>query len=257
MKLSILSDSGATLALTLLLAGCVTMPALNDNRPPPEVGGRFGIGGFSFGGPKEPYGYEGELSPEERQLRERARRFEMTVWQGVLIGGVAGTVIGAVAGGDTQDAIGGAMIGSTLGGIAGVYVASKQEDYADTEDQLESMTRDVRASNQEAEALIASARTVLEEDRRRLAAVESRYQRGQATEEALRQERARVWGNRKVIQEAATNAGDRYRVFDIAGERVRSSDPAAAKASGFDVALKEYKQNIETLDEIAASVSRA
>ena len=253
---ALITLTGAAVAVLLMLAGCAGGPSVYGDRPPPEVGGRFAIGGFSFGGPDQPYGYEGELSPEEIQLRERARRFEMTVWQGVVIGGVAGTLIGAVAGGDTQDAVGGAMIGGTLGGIAGVYVASKQEQYADTEDQLESMTKDVRESNRETEALIASIRTVLAEDRRRLAAVEARVRSGQATEDALRQERARVWGNRKVIAQAAQDAGDRYRVFDIAGDRFQSKHPGVA-AGDFDAALNDYKQNIDTLDEIADSLERA
>jgi hypothetical protein len=246
---------GAVGALALL--GCVSDPVADSDRPPPEVGGRFAVGGFSFGGPDQPYGYEGELSAEERELRERARRFEMTVWQGALLGGLAGTLIGAVAGGDVEDAAGGAMLGGTVGAIAGFYVAAKQEQYADAEDQLESMTADVRASNREAEALIASARSVLAEDRRRLAAVEAGYRRGEASEQALRQERARVWGNRKVIEQAAVDAGDRYRVFDIAGERVRRDDAAAAGAGGFDVALEEYRRNIEALDAIAGSLTRA
>jgi hypothetical protein len=243
-------------AASLALLACTSDPVTDDSRPPAEVGGRFAIGGFSFGGPEQAYGYEGQLSPEELRLRERARRFEMTVWQGALIGGVAGGLIGALAGGDAEDAAGGAMVGGTLGGIAGVYVASKQEQYADTEDQLEAMTEDVRASIREAEALIASARAVLAEDRRRLAAVEAQYRRGEATDRALQQERARVWGNRRVIEQASVDAGDRYRVFDLAAERLQRQEPAA-RTRDFDLALQEYRRNIDTLDEITASLGRA
>ncbi|AFL75297.1 hypothetical protein [Thiocystis violascens] len=89
---------------------------MGSGRPPAEVGGRFSIGGLELLEPTDNYGYTGELSPAEQALREQGRKFDRTVWQAVLIGSVAGTTIGAVAGGDAEDAVGGAIVGASIPG---------------------------------------------------------------------------------------------------------------------------------------------
>ena len=241
----------------LVCAGCASEAEPQRDRPPPEVGGRFSIGGFSVATGDEPYGYEGELSETERRMREQSRRFDKTVWQGMLLGAVAGTVVGVVAGGDTEDAVGGAIVGASIGAIAGMYVASKQRQYATLEDQIESMTNDIQASNREAERLIESARLVLAEDRRRLSAVNASIHRGQATEKALAQERARAWGNRKVIEKAAQGARDQQLVFQSASQSLTENQAPAAGTPGLERALEAYQHNIEALDEIAGQMGKA
>lgn len=247
--------SVAVAAITTL-AGCVPEEAVRPDRPPAEVGGRFSFGGFTVGGAGDTYGYKGTLTQSEEQLREQGRKFDKTVWQGALIGAVAGTLIGAVAGGDAKDAVGGAIIGGSIGALAGMYVANKQKLYASAEDQLDSMISDVRASNRDTEVLIADANTVLAEDRRRLAAIQARHHRGQATEEELTQERARVWGNRKVVEKAALGASDQYRMFEGAKSDFEKKNPGSS-AQSLDRELGAYRRNLEVLNNIAASMAKA
>jgi len=249
---------GVPVALTaaMLVAGCIAEELARPDRPPAEVGGRFSIGGFSLGPQGEPYGYKGNLSASEEKLREQGRKFDKTVWEGVLIGAVAGTLIGAVAGGDAEDAVGGAIVGGSIGALAGMYVAHKQKLYASAEDQLDSMIVDVRASNRGAEALIADAKTVLAEDKRRLAAVQDRYQKGQVTERELEQERARVWGNKKVVETAAVGARDQYRMFEGAKSSFEKQNPGTTTRS-FDQELGAYQRSVDLLDSVAASMAKA
>jgi hypothetical protein len=243
-------------AAIITLAGCVPEEAVRPDRPPAEVGGRFAFGGFVTGGSASTYGYKGKRSASEEELREQGRKFDKTVWQGVLIGAVAGTVIGAIAGGDAQAAVGGAIIGGSIGALAGMYVANKQKLYASAEDQLESMTLDIHASNQDAEALIADANTVLTEDQRRLAVIDARLRAGQATESELTQTRARAWDNRKVVEAAAVGARDKYQLFVGAKRGFLEKNPATS-AQSLDEELSAYRRNIDALDSIAASMGKA
>lgn len=248
---------GAILALiALTLLACDAGVETKTDQPPAEVGGRFVIGGFSFGGKEETFGYTGELSGDEAALREQARKFDQTVWQGMLIGAVVGTAVGAVAGGDTQGAVGGAIVGAGVGAIAGMYVARMQQRYASTEDQLNAMIGDVRNSNRATEQLIADVQTVIAEDRRRLAAVQAKVASGQATAADLTQERGRAWGNRRVVEKAALGGQDQYRVFAGAIQRFQQQNPGV-KTINFEQELKGYRARLESLDHLAAGMAKA
>ena len=243
-------------AAAVVLAGCTPGETVRPDRAPPEVGGRFSIGGYTVSGGGDTYGYKGTLSASEEQLREQGRKFDKTVWQGALIGAVAGAVIGAVAGGDAEDAVGGAIVGAGIGALAGMYIAHKQKLYASAEDQLDSMIADVRASNRDAEALIADAKTVLAEDRRRLSAIDARYRRGQATEDELVQERGRAWGNRKVVEKAALGASDQYRMFEGAQRDFEKQNPRAVTLP-LEQELGAYRRSLDALNTVASSMTKA
>lgn len=252
-----LMTSIATAASLTLLAGCNTLTdaGLNLNRAPPEVGNRFLVGAFELLKPADNYGYTGEFSPSEQALRERSRKFDRTVWQGALIGAVTGTAIGLVAGGDAEDAVGGAIVGAGLGALAGMYVANKQKQYSKQEEQLESITADVRGSNRELNALIAEAKAVVAADKKRLADIESRHKRGKATEAELKQVKARVWSNRDVTKKAAQGARDQYAMYKQAHQDLKSK--GATKTRALEKELDSYRKSLDALDKIAVSVVEA
>jgi hypothetical protein len=248
---------GAVLTgIALTLCACDSGQGTKTERPPAEVGGRWSIGGLSFGGTTDKFGYTGALSGDEAALREQASKFDQTVWQGTLIGAVVGTAVGVVAGGDAQGAVGGAIAGASVGALAGIYVARMQQRYASKEDQLNAMIVDVRRSNEASEALIANVQSVLAEDRRRLAAVQAQVARGQATAADLTQERGRVWGNRRVVEQAALGGQDRYRVFEGAVQRFQQQNPQVNTA-GLEQELATYRTKLETLDRLAGSMAKA
>ncbi len=238
------------------LVGCVSEPVTETGRAPAEVGSNFSIGGFQLVKPKENYGYEGTLSPSEQALREQAEKFDKTVWQGLLIGAIAGTAIGAVVGGDAESAVGGAIVGASVGALAGMYVANKQKLYASKEDQLNSMIGDVKTSNQNTEALIRDIRAVIAEDQRRLADIQARYHRGKATEAEVTQERARIWGNRKVAEKATLGAKDQYQLFDGAKQDFERQNPGLA-TQNLARELSAYRKAIDTLDSVASGMVKA
>jgi hypothetical protein len=131
-----------------------------------------------------------------------------------------------------------------------------QERYANKEDQLNAMVKDVRNSNRESEILIAKIQSVIVEDRRRLAAVQTRLAQGKATAAELEQERGRIWSNRTVVENAALSAKDQYRIFKDAIHQYQKKNPGTAVV-GFEQELTGYRKNLDTIDRLAASMVKA
>lgn len=260
----------SVLGLGLLSAGCVTTGELVDQSVAGASDLMRSVTGDSFSGSAS-MGSAADsgantrasntttelgLTPEERRLRQQSQAFQKTVWQGALIGAGAGALWGLIQGDDTRGVLTKAAIGGAVGGLAGLYVAEKQKEFANEEDQLDSMIADVRKSNAETEALIASARQVLAEDRRRLAAVERRYRAGQATQAEIAQTRRRIADNQAVIAQASSGAREQYRMFDGAEREFRQQNPGT-DTGALQRELETYNQQIETLDGLADSVAVA
>jgi hypothetical protein len=197
-----------------------------------------------------------ELTASERRMREQSRNFERTVWEGALIGAAGGALWGVIRGDETEDVLKKAAIGAAVGGLAGAYVAHKQKQYSDKEDQLDSMIADVRDSNRSAEALVASGRAVVAEDKRRLASVERQYKQGAATYEDLQREKDRISANRQVLAKASTGAKDKYGMFQGAKREYETQNPGTDTRQ-FGNELDTYNEHIQTLDELATGISVA
>ena len=196
------------------------------------------------------------LTPSEQRLREQSRVFQKTVWEGALIGAGAGTVYGVIRGEKGTDLLRDALIGGAVGGLAGAYVAHKQEQYSSKEDQLDSMIADVRKSNQETVELIASVRQVIAEDKKRLAAVEQQVRKGQATQADLDGTRRRIADNQAVITKARTGAHEKLTMFRGAEQQFRRDHPGA-NTGGMQRELETYNKNLATLDGLAGHVAVA
>jgi len=245
-------------ALTAALsgAGCVT---------PGNIQGMTGVAGAasawlpSLGTgsqASEDSAANASLTPAERRLREQSRAFQKTVWEGALLGAGAGTLYGVLRGERAQDVVKDALIGGAVGGLAGIYVARKQQQYSSKEDQLDSMIADVRESNDETQALTASVRAVIAEDQQRLAAVQTQVRKGQATQAVLADTRSRIADNQRVIAQASSGARDKQTLFRDAERRYRQDHPGTDTAR-MQRELDAYNNNIKTLDGLADSVSVA
>lgn len=196
------------------------------------------------------------LTPAETRMRHRSHAFQRTVWEGVLIGAGTGALWGTLAGDDTEGILTKTAIGGAVGGLAGAYVANKQREFASAEDQLDSMIADVRQSNRDAEALIASIQEVLAEDRRRIAVTEQRYQAGQATQAELAATRSRATANRAIARDAVEGAREQHAMFSEAQKNYREDNPGIS-TNELERELKAYRAQIEALDDLAESISVA
>lgn len=196
------------------------------------------------------------LTPAEQRLRRQSRAFERTVWEGSAVGVSAGALLGAYAAHGIKGVIATASAGGAAGGVAGAYLANKQKAFALAEDQLDSMIADVRRSNREMEALIASINVVIADDRRRIAAVEERHRSGQATEAELVAIRKRALENLAVVRDAARGARGQHAMFSGAERSWRKQNPSI-ETQALKQELEAYQRQIDTLDELAEQMSVA
>lgn len=238
------------IAVATSLLGCI--PAEVTKTVSPTSGAVRDVAAADHGQSKEDY----PLTASETRMRQQSRNFDRTIWEGVLIGAAGNAIWGLIEGGDTSELLKRFGIGAVEGGLAGTYIAHKQKQYSETEDQLESMTVDVRESNEDAEALIASAREVLAEDKRRLAAVDRRYKQGVASHEELKRERARLAANRKVLTNAVDGGKQKYIMFQGAKDEYKKQNPGS-DVKRFARELETFNEHIETLDGLAEGMKVA
>ncbi len=245
--------AAALIAVGLLTGGCVTTGGtVGGVSMPTAPAWLSGAGASTQAASTEP----SDLTPAERRMREQSRAFQRTVWEGALIGAGAGALWGVIQRDDAKDVLKKALIGGAVGGLAGAYIAHKQKQYSSKEDQLDSMITDVRQSNQETKQLIASAREVIAEDKRRLAAVEKRYKGGQATESDLKATRARISENQAVVAQATKGAREKSSMFEGAERAYRQENPGTNTAP-LQSEINAFNQQIETLDGLADTISVA
>ena len=77
------------------------------------------------------------MSPAERRWHESNRQFNRTVAKGAVAGAVAGALVGAlVSKNKVTGALVGAAAGAAIGAGVGYYVATKNRQYANREDEL-------------------------------------------------------------------------------------------------------------------------
>jgi hypothetical protein len=183
---------------------------------------------------------EAELTPAERRLREQSRRFNRTVWEGVLAGASGGALLGWLTGDDTKDVLKGAAIGAVVGGLAGAYVAQKQKQYSNREDQLDAMIADVRQSNRETKEYIETVRVVVAEDKRKLSAAREKYRKGRISKEELEAQKAAVAKNREIVAESVAGAREKADMFGGAEQQFAEQNP--------DIQTRELEQELETFN---------
>ena len=231
--------------------GCASPPTEPDNAANNEAGAAL-----RQDVRPNPTGGQPELTPAERRLRKESQAFERTVWEGTLTGATAGSILGGWLVGGIRGAVTAGTAGGASGSLAGAYVARKQRSFASAEDQLEAMVADVKSSNQAVESLIASAREVIAQNRRLIAAAEQRYRAGQAAEAEVAATRRRVAANASVVRNAAQGASDQYEMFSGA-ERIYRTRDESADTRDLRRELDAFREQIDTLEGLVGVIDTA
>ncbi|MEE8270959.1 MAG: glycine zipper domain-containing protein [Alphaproteobacteria bacterium] len=225
----------AAAMVAALLGGCLT------------DGGRLRI----------PHIFSADLTPAQQQLRERADTFNQTVWEGVAIGAAVGATIAFFTTSDDDDRVRNTMIGAAggaaAGGIASSYIASKQEDYADREDVLDSMIVDVRQKNVESEQLIEAMRAVLEEDNRKLESLRAQLDSGEITRADYQGDIARIDADRVEMQGAVDSAGEQLGTFKSARHLYQEENTDVDTAQ-LNNEIATLQGRIATMNDIVADL---
>lgn len=164
----------ATVSLALLLGGCVPEggQALQSSAPPPGMS-------------------QAEL--DLRTKTEQQRKVEGGV-AGAIGGAILGGIVGAVVGGNIQSAVigaaGGAIVGGALGVGYGSYMNAKARTYSNAQARYSAVSQGAAETIAYYNDINASARTILTEQRAKVAQLNQAYRSGTITKEQYREQLA-------------------------------------------------------------------
>jgi LysM repeat protein len=111
-----------------------------------------------------------------------------TVTEGAVVGTAAGAAIGLVACGKenrAECALLGGFLGAVLGTVAGIFVDTKQGEYASTEDYYDAQIKEATKLNQALAQHNRNLRNSIQADRRQIDGLVAQYQSGKATKSQL------------------------------------------------------------------------
>ena len=173
-----LRGAALVLALSMAVSACTTSGGRGD-----------GVGDAS-------------LTPEQRQLRAEADRFNQTIGEGALFGALGGAALGALLGGDDPlaGAAVGAAAGAAVGAGAGYLVAAQNESYATEEARLDAQIQAARRDAARYRTIAVTTRSVVDGHKETIARLNSQYRAGQITAADYRTEVASVSGDLQSIE---------------------------------------------------------
>lgn len=203
-------------------------------------------------------------TPAQAKLRKQADTSTMTIVEGAAIGagvGLAGAAIADLAGAklDAGDYAIAAGAGAAVGGLAGAYVDQKQKQYANLEDQLDSVIKDAKAKNNEAKDLVATMRTVLDEHKRELARLRSGLRKGTATQAQLDAELAAARADKDVMDKAVAGNRENLKVFSDARTALKAKASTAqdrSRVTQLDGEIRTLSGRIDTMSGIVNNLTR-
>ncbi len=198
----------------------------------------------------------GAYTQAERKLRSDSAQFVKTSMQGCVAGAVTGALIGALIGRD-DDRGRAVAIGAAGGCAAGLavntYVQSKRSQYRDSEARINAMIADVRADNERIAGIISTTRTVIAEDKRRIAEVSAKIRSQEISAAQARAELARVRENRRLLGNTIDSVKQRQADWS---EIARIERGSGAQTAGLDAEIRELKGKVATLEAEAELIDR-
>jgi chromosome segregation ATPase len=138
--------------------------------------------------------------------------------------------------------------------LAGCYIASKKQEYADRKDILDSMIVDIRQKNQQSYELITSMQEVVANHKREINELNKQYQRGVITKSQLQSEIEKVKKRRDEINNTTVKATAQLLVFISAKEKYEEEYPNA-NTINLEDEIKILRTNIDNMREISKKLS--
>ena len=201
---------------------------------------------------------EEDLTPAQRSLRERDAAFQKTVWEGALLGAGLGAITGFIFGGKDKgkSVLIGATAGIAVGALTGAYIGSKQNEYADREEQLDAVIADVRQKNTEAEAVTESMKEVIAEDRRKLDLANQQFAQKEISESEYQGQLNLVRQDREVMAGSINSAEEQLETFREA-QMAYEEDAVDAQTAQLKDEIDVLQTQISTMHDIVGDLSAA
>lgn len=221
----------------------------------------LGVAGCATGGNSA---NDPNLSPQQRQLRTEAARFNQTIGEGALVGALGGAALGALLGGD--DPLAGAAIGAAAGAAvgagAGYLVAAQNQDYASAEARLNAQ---IQAAQQDAaryRTIVDTTRAVVNSHKQNIAQLNQQYRAGQITAAQYQDQVSSISGDLESIQSLIDENRTIVGAYEeeIAALRSSRRDASQLVAARDEMVLqrqnleKEYDDLLEAVDAAPVAV---
>jgi hypothetical protein len=202
---------------------------------------------------------EASMTSDERLLREQSDDFvQENMFGGAATGAIFGCILGAVLGASLGSsgkdaAIGcgaGAGAGALIGGVDGYMQAKEAQYQANQVAMAQSVAADVRAQNQELQRAVDTAQRVVDNDRQRLAQLQSQVAAKQMTLEQARAEADVIRDNSAQIADILAAAREKRDNFIQARNDLATSDTYE-----LDQEIDQLNHEIAKLEQQLASIN--
>jgi hypothetical protein len=199
------------------------------------------------------------LTSDERLLREQSDSFvQDNVFGGAVTGAVVGCVAGALLGALIAHNAKGAAIGCGAGGAGGAIVGGVDgymqgkaaQAQANQVVMARSVAEDVRRQNQELENAIQTAQRVVDQDQRKIDALNARLASKQVTLAQARAEAEAVRDNSRTIQTILADAQKKRDNFVQARNRLGGAD-----GGELDAEIAALNNQIAQLEQQVSSIN--
>ena len=150
---------------------------------------------------------DASLSPAEQQMRAESKFFTKSNVQACLATGLAlGVVMALLSSGGNRgrNAAVGFAAGCGIGVGVNSYVQNKRTQYRNNEQRMNAFIQDLRKDNDQLSQLIHTSGQVMQEDRRRIAQIDSAYENKTISLGEAKKRMARVRDNRDHLKTTLT-----------------------------------------------------
>lgn len=218
----------------------------------------LGVAGCATGGRNS--ADDPNLTPQQRQLRTEAARFNQTVGEGALVGALGGAALGALLGGD--DPLAGAAIGAAAGAAvgagAGYLVAAQQEQYASAEARLNAQIEAAQRDAARYRTIVDTTRAVVNSHKQNIAQLNSQYRAGQITAAQYQNQVSSISGDLASIQSLIDENRTIVGAYEEEIAEVQSSRRDAGQLIAARNEMVRQRQDLEKeYDELLEAVDAA
>jgi hypothetical protein len=195
-------------------------------------------------------------TPAEAQVREESEAFDRSSMEACLVvGGGAALLALLLSDGNRQrNAIIAAMAGCGVGVGTNQYIQGRRSQYANDEQRLRAMIRDVQADNARLGRLVAASRQVIDADLRQIETVDEAYRKRQISLAEARDRLRSVDANRAHLNRTLASVRERERRWrQVADSERRRSRPRSIEAMDREIdRLAAKAQGLEQELEVLA-----
>lgn len=197
---------------------------------------------------------------ESKAAQNEAKLFGSSGVSACLMGGLGGAALGAagtaIAGGDSEKVVTGALIGGAAGCAAGVganyYLEKQRTAYASKEARLNAAIRDAKNQNANIQSDINNAKRVITEDTKKLATLNKQIKSKSIENAQAKKELAKIDANIAKLKENRQSFQASLENFQAISQASKSE---GAKTAKLDKEIAETKRKIKAYDEQIALIA--